>query len=55
MDESDRKLREQLKRSLMESELDEAQAEVLLRRIADRLGGYTHDEVVKRHPMPGRE
>lgn len=32
---------------------DQAQAEVLMQRIADRLGGYTHAEAVERNPMPG--
>ncbi len=31
---------------------DQDQAEVLMQRIADRLGGYTHAEAVERNPMP---
>lgn len=31
---------------------DQDKAEVLMQRIADRLGGYTHEEAVARHPMP---
>jgi len=31
---------------------DRAEAEVILDRIADRLDGYTHDEVVAMHPLP---
>jgi hypothetical protein len=27
-------------------------AEAVLQRIADRLGGYTHDQAVARNPMP---
>lgn len=28
------------------------EAEVIMQRIADRLGGYTHAEVVEMHPLP---
>lgn len=28
------------------------QADVYVERIADRLAGYSHDEVVKMHPLP---
>lgn len=31
---------------------DQDKAEVLMQRIADRLGGYTHEEAVARNPMP---
>ena len=27
-------------------------AEVILDRVADRLAGHTHDEVVAKHPLP---
>jgi hypothetical protein len=29
----------------------DADTEIILRRIADRLGGYTHEEAVVRHPL----
>lgn len=28
------------------------EAEVIMRRVADRLDGYTHAEAVQRHPLP---
>ncbi len=31
---------------------DRAEAEVILDRIADRLDGYSHEEVVEMHPLP---
>lgn len=31
---------------------DRAEAEVILARIADRLDGYSHDEVVQMNPLP---
>lgn len=31
---------------------DDAEAEVILARIVDRLDGYTHEEVAERHPLP---
>lgn len=31
------------------------EAEVIMKRIADRLGGYTHDEVVRMHPLPPKD
>lgn len=34
---------------------DQDKAEVLMQRIADRLGGYTHEEAKARNPMPDEE
>ena len=31
---------------------DRAKAEVILDRTADRLAGYTHEEVAEMHPLP---
>jgi hypothetical protein len=31
---------------------DRAEAEVILDRVADRLAGFTHEEVAVRHPLP---
>jgi len=31
---------------------ERAEAEVIIERIASRLDGYTHDEVVAMHPLP---
>ena len=31
---------------------DRAEAEVIVDRVADRLGGYSHDEVAEMHPLP---
>ncbi len=35
--------------------IPQAEADVLTERIADRLAGYSHDEVVAMHPMPEDE
>jgi len=49
----DRAARERLKQAIMRRRnCDDAEAEVMLRRVADRLGGYTHEEAVERHPLP---
>ena len=34
------------------NQFTDAQAEVLMQRIADRLGGHTHEEVKQMHPWP---
>ena len=45
--------REQLISLTMESRgCDRAEAEVILDRTADRLAGYTHEEVAEMHPLP---
>lgn len=31
---------------------DRAEAEVIVDRVADRLGGHSHDEVAEMHPLP---
>ncbi len=45
-------LRQDFKDAIMGSGHDDATAEVLLARIVDRLGGYTHAEVAEMHPLP---
>lgn len=52
----DKVLRQQFKNVIARSvDGDQAKAEVLMQRISDRLGGYTHEEVIKMHPMPEDE
>jgi hypothetical protein len=51
-EQSDSELREAFKRATMaRRQCDEAEADVILQRIADRLDGYSHDEAVERHPL----
>jgi hypothetical protein len=46
-------MREKMKASIMDRrDCDEAEADVILERIAARLDGYTHDEAVQAHPLP---
>ena len=53
MDAEDRALRDGMKNAIKAHRgCDDAEAEVILVRIADRLGGYTHDEVKQMHPLP---
>ncbi len=53
MDEADRALREQLLQGVMAQRgCDEEEGNVILARIADRLGGYSHGEVKQMHPLP---
>ena len=50
---SDEDFRETLIRLTMDRRgCDRAEAEVILDRVADRLAGHTHDEVVAKYPMP---
>jgi predicted transcriptional regulator len=35
--------------------IPQAEADVYTERIADRLAGYSHDEVVAMHPLPADE
>ncbi len=48
--------REQLIEATMKrTGCDRAEAEVLIERVADRLAGFTHEEVVQMHPLPGAD
>lgn len=51
LSDADRRFRQNLKNAMMASGMNEESAETTLRRIADRLGGYTHEEVVQMHPL----
>lgn len=52
----DRAVRNQMKDAIKKRrDCDDAEAEVILHRIADRLGGYTHEEAAERNPLPERE
>lgn len=53
MSEQDREAREQFLQIVMQRRgCDRDEAEVIMRRIADRLGGHTHEEVAEMHPLP---
>ena len=44
--------REMLRLTIKQAgDLSDADSEVIMQRIADRLGGYTHEEVVQMHPL----
>lgn len=51
-DEEKKKWREEFKSIIARSVGDEERAEIIMHRIADRLAGYSHEEVVQMHPMP---
>jgi hypothetical protein len=57
MAEPKKEFREGMIRATMERRgCGREEAEVILNRIADRLGGYTHAEAVERNPLPaGRD
>lgn len=52
--DDERKAREDFKKVIGKGRTD-AEAEVLMARISDRLGGYTHAEAVERNPWPAEE
>lgn len=51
---TDRELRQQMKDAIARQVGDDA-AEVVMQRVAERLGGATHAEAARIHPLPTKE
>ena len=52
MSDQDREFREKLiELTMARRDCGRAEAEVILARVADRLAGYTHEEVAEMHPL----
>jgi hypothetical protein len=53
---TDAELHEQIvQATMLRTGCTREEAKIIMRRIGDRLVGYTHDEVAEMHPLPAQE